>query len=771
MAWSTTWGNDKPLPPLPKQTEREDNLVKDAKEEYKSGEAWEAQARINFEFDYKFANGDDHNKYQWDDDLVMARELEDKPCLTINKVQQHNLMVINDAKQNKPGIRIRPVGDEATYEGAQIYQELIYHTEYISSAENVYDNATQFQVQGGWGYWRVDTDFVGKTFDQEIYIRRIKDPRSVYLDPEINEIDGSDARWGIIFEDMDKELFKKKYPRFAALAESKSAPLGNVSDAWLTKNQIRVALRYYKEEEEDTLVTFVYGEGDQFLDLLSEMPEELKPFYDELKKSSKQVKEQYQFRQRPYITNNIKYCKIAGDRIIEEGDWPGKYIPIVRLIGTETVIDGVWDCKGHTRALINAQQIYNYNTSANVEYGALQSKTPYIAATAAIEGYEEYYKTANRVNHSYLPFNALDDEGNALPAPQRQKAPEPSQAYVVGMEIAEKEMMMASGQYQAQFGENENAKSGVAINARQRQGDRATYHFIDNQAIAIRFTGKILIDLYPKVYDTPRIKKILAQDGSRINVKIDTEAKVPGGIQNVSDPNNPLMDNDQKVTEYIFNPDFGMYDIQADTGPSFATKRMETVAILTQVAAQQKEFLPIGGDILFRNMDFAGADDLAERYYKALPPALKGEAPDPQTEAMMKQAGDTIEMLTGKVAELEQQLKDKQAELTQKGMRLDLDFRDKASAHAREDYRAETERMTSIFNTAGENNRIDPKLEGVLKQLIRGMVANGELEFKDSEEMNGGGEEDEPPMEGAQKAADGNWYVQNENGWNRVEMQ
>src|SRR5690606_7347840 len=116
---------------------------------------------------------------------------------------------------------------------------------------------------------------------------------------------------------------------------------------------------------------------------------------------------------------------------------------------------------------------------------------------------------------------AYDDEGNLLPSPQRNSVVAGSQGYVQQMQVAQNELMMASGQYQAQMGENENAKSGVAINARQRQGERATYHFIDNQAIAIRFTGKILLDLIPKVYDTPRVKKIQAQDGSRMNVKID----------------------------------------------------------------------------------------------------------------------------------------------------------------------------------------------------------------------------------------------------------
>lgn len=766
MAWATTWSDDKVAKPAPPVTDEETKLIEQIREDFKQGVSWEATARLNFEYDYKFANGDTHNKYQWDNDLILARELDDKPCLTINKVQQHNLMVINDAKQNKPGVRIRPVGDEASFEGAQIYQELVYHIEYISSAENVYDSAMSFAVQGGWGYWRIDTDYISdKTFDQEIYIRHIKDPRAVYLDPDINEIDGSDARWGLIFEDMDRALYKKKYPKFTDVMGGST--LGNQGDGWLTDDKVRIALYYYKEEKEDKLVHWIGQDGLQIIAKKSELDDQQKLMYAALKKEPA-ARQLYQFKERPIITNDIHWVKIAGDRVIEGPMlWLGSTVPIVRLVGTETVIDGVLDRKGHTRALINAQQIYNFMSSSNVEFISTQSKTPWVAPSAAIEGFEEYYKTANRVNHSYLPYNAYDDDGNQMQAPVRNSAISSGQGYVQQMQVAQNELMMASGQYQAQMGENENAKSGVAINARQRQGDRATYHFIDNQAIAIRRTGKILIDLIPKVYDTPRIKKILAQDGSRMNVTIDTDA--PEELQKTSDPNNPKMDNGQQVIEYIFNPDFGQYDVQADTGPSFATKRMETSAALLELAKSDENFMKIGGDILMKNMDFAGADVLALRYGNLIPPQVKGEGLPPEVEQQMHKASDFIEQLQKQVGELTQQVKDKDKELTIKAQDLDLRFKKESATQAREDYKAETDRTVALFNTAKDGEGIDPALKAVLKQLINGMLANGELSFKDEEGEQG--QEEEPPMEGAMKSPkDGQWYVENpEGGYSRVD--
>jgi hypothetical protein len=375
------------------------------------------------------------------------------------------------------------------------------------------------------GYWRVQTEyFDDKSFDQEIYIRRVNDPKSVYLDPDIKEADGSDARFGFIFEDMPLDLYKSKYPKFKDIGWKST--FDNRPDTWLTRSMVRVCEYYRKTEKEEKLVTWVSpNSGEQLFKFFSELNEEEKGIYKSIK-SNKSNYDLYSFNERHVVTNSVEWFKIAGDTIIERGPWLGKYVPIVRLIGTETVVNGLMDRKGHTRSLIDPQRIYNVNASCNVEFGALQTKSPWVAPNAAIENLMEYWGTANTKNHSVLPYNHIDDDGNPIPAPARPQPPQSSPAYIKSMEISENQMMMATGQYQAQMGENENAKSGIAINARQRQGDRATYHFIDNLAIAVRFTGKILIDLIPKVYDTKRVYRISAADGSIMNVTIDVNAKM-----------------------------------------------------------------------------------------------------------------------------------------------------------------------------------------------------------------------------------------------------
>ena len=763
----------------------DDEIVIEAKDRFRTCEEWEAPTRRLFDYDYKFANGDSHNMYQWDNRISSDRFANNRPVLTVNKVNQHNLMVINDAKQNKPGVNIRPVGDDASFEAAQVFQGIVRHIEYISNAESVYDHATTFQVEAGIGYWRIQTDYMSpKSFDQEIYIRSIKDPRSVYLDPDITEDDGSDARFGFIFEDMPKDLYDDKYPEFKDLGWSTT--FNQKPDMWVTRDLVRVAEYYRKTQKKDKFVYFInHQTGEAVQKFLSELEPDEKAIYTEIKKSESQIPEaQRSYKERKILTDNIEWFKIAGNTIIDRGPWMGKYIPIVRLVGTETIIDGVMDRKGHTRALIDPQKIYNWNTSANQEYGALQTKSPYVAATKAIEGYEEIYKTANTVNHSYLPYNSLDEDGNVIPPPTRNPPPTGSPAYMDQLKISENEMMAASGQYQAQMGENENAKSGVAINARQRQGDRATYHFIDNNAKAIRYTGKILIDLIPKVYDTKRVMQISATDGSIMSVTVDPEAQAPFQKQQPG-PEGPVMDKGQEIAQIIFNPNIGTYDIQSEVGPSYATKRQEAFNALTQIAAQNKEFMGVAGDILWKVADFPEAQVLAERWRKIIPPNLTGDTPNPQIEQAMHAASDKIEQQLALIAQQQKELADRETEFRIKAQEAETKYKTAVADASRLDYEAETRRLVALGNSgpAVTVEQISP----IVRQLITGMlnaqepgsaaqhgleghleggtpIPTGEAPVEGQESAPEAQEVAlAPPVPGARKAPDGQHYLPDPN--------
>lgn len=583
-------------------------LVKEAHKRFERCESYEADARSLWKADLRFAHGDPDNGWQWDEMVKKSRELSRRPCLTVNKVKQHNRQITNDARQNKPAVKVSPVDNGADRKTAEVFNGIIRHIEANSNADAAYDTASEFAVDAGIGYWRVVTDYASDdSFDQEIFIRLVKNPLNVYLDGDIQQPDGSDARFGFVFEDLPKDEFEARYPD----CEPVGWPLEGGSD-WLGKDSIRVCEYFRRVEKADVL--YVDEGGNTF-------------------KASDMGKEQVVaaaaagWRSRPIKRHAVEWYLIAGDKVLEKREWPGIYIPIVRVVGEEVEIDGKVERKGHTRAMKDAQRMYNYNSSAAIEYGALQTKTPIISPAEAIAGYEKYWENANTENLAYLPYNAYDENSNPIPMPQRMVAPAPAQLFLQGMATASEEMKMASGQYDASMGAKSNETSGRAIMARQREGDTATFHFIDNVARAIKYTGKILVDLIPKIYDSERVVRILGEDGKDSMVKID--------------PNMPKA-YDKRETydgiEEIYNPSVGRYDVTVTVGPSYSTKRQEAFQALSDIASRSPDLMNKAGDLIMQAADFPMADQLAERLKKTLPPGLGDDNSDsPEVQQMQQQ--------------------------------------------------------------------------------------------------------------------------------------
>jgi hypothetical protein len=602
----------------------DDAIIKEAQREFQACENRESEGRKLWKSDLRFANGDPENGFQWSEELKKSRELDPtgaRPCLTTNKVKQHNRQITNDVRQNKPAIRVSPVDDKADKQTAEILNGVIRHIEKNSSADTAYDIAGEFAVDAGLGYWRVTTDYAADdSFEQEIYIKAIPNPLNVYLGSH-TEPDGSDATCGFVFEDMAKDEFESKYPDAGAMGW----PTDEGTD-WIAKETVRVAEYFKIVEEKDTL--FADEQGNAVL--LSSIEDEA---------LAKQIKADANIKKRVVKRKRCKWYLIAGNKILDSRDWPGKYIPIIRVVGEEVLIDGKIDRKGHTRAMKDAQRMYNYWSSAAVEYGALQGKQPYLAPAEAVAGYEAHWDNLNKSHASYVPYNAFDDGGNPIPMPQRQMPPVTAPMYMQGMQVAAEEMKMASGQYDASMGAKSNETSGRAIRARQQESDNATFHFIDNIARAVRYTGRVLIDLIPKVYDTPRILRILGEDGTEDRAQID-----PGIDAAYKEQRDELTGEIRK----IYNPSVGRYDVDVRVGPSYGSRRQEAFQALNEISSRNPQLMQVAGDLVFKAADFPMAEEIAERLQKTLPPNLQdteeGDMP-PQAKAQMQAMGQQMQQM------------------------------------------------------------------------------------------------------------------------------
>lgn len=635
--------------------EESQEIITELQARFESAQEWEDRARMLANEDLKFGIADSDNGYQWPEVFANSRQLNFQPVLTINKTRIHCLQVINDAKQNKVACKVSPTGDTATVDAAQVFEGVIRHIEYMSNAEDAYDNAVWWQVYTGIGYWRVCADFVDDdSFDQALYIRPVRDPFSVYLDPDIQEQDGSDAKWGLFYTDIPRWRFDQEYPDLKEKVARD--PIGEIGEGKVADKKIRMVEYYRRVPKPDTLIATPEGE----MVFASELPPDL----------VKMLKADPRTKTRKVSRHEVEWFKIVGSHIVDRGIWPSQYIPIIRLPGEESIVDGQYDRRGHVRGMKDPQRSYNYFTSAAVELFALQPKVPYIGPMEAFSGLETYWDAANVTNPAWLPYNHVDDKGTPIPPPQRQQPPTISPAIMQGLQQASLDMQMVTGQFEAQMGQEGDEKSGVALLTRQRRGDNATYGFVNALAMAIRYTGRILIDMIPKVYDTERVIQIMEEDGTQKSVAISTQMQQPLSSD---------IPEGQDVA-LIFNPNVGRYAVQADVGPSFGTRRQETFDALMRLAAADKSLIPVAGDLIVKSADFALADELAERLKRMVPAqALGGPSPEQQQMAQKLQQSQSV------IEKLMRELMDKRAEQD-----------DRLTKREIEEYRADTDRMKAI---------------------------------------------------------------------------
>jgi hypothetical protein len=588
--------------------------------------------------DLRFYAGSPDNQWQWPADVLQTRgavqgqTINARPCLTINKLPQHVKQITNEQRMNRPGIKVIPADDKADVDVADVYNGVIRHIEYISDADVAYDTACENQVSYGEGYIRILTEYCDEeTFDQDIKIGRIRNSFSVYMDPLIQDPTGADARWCFITEDLTKDEYERLYPNAAPINTLMSLGVGDQSiSQWISENTVRIAEYFYVEYEKATLnlypgnVTAFDGSAeDKQLRMMFGKP----------------------LRQRPSDRKKVKWCKINGYEILEERDWAGAHIPVVRVIGNEFEVDGKVYVSGLVRNAKDAQRMYNYWVSQEAEMLALAPKAPFIGYGGQFEGYEQQWKTANTQNWPYLEVNpdVTDGQGAVLPLPQRAQPPMASSGLLQAKAGASEDIKSATGQYNASLGMTSNERSGKAILARQREGDIGTYHYVDNLARAIRHVGRQLVDLIPKIYDTERIARIIGEDGEPSTVKMNPMQE---------EPVKRIVDQEGVVIDKIYNPSVGKYDVRVITGPGYATKRQEALESMAQLLQGNPQLWTVAGDLFVKNMDWPGAQDLAKRFQKTLDPKVLADEDNPalvaanqQMEAMAAEMENMFQML------------------------------------------------------------------------------------------------------------------------------
>lgn len=572
-------------------------IWQEAAERLKLAVEAESQYRDDAIEDLEFGDG-----RQWPDDLYNFRKINKRPSLTFNFTDMIVRRIINNMRAQRPQIKTHPVS-QATVEDAKVVNGLLRHIQTLSKAEVAYDTGGEFAVRIGWGFWRIISEYIPKAFEQEVKIVPVRNPFTVYMDPSAVMPDGSDQRWCIISHKMKKTEYRLMYPHADMTAFTNFGPGDMLMQDWQSAEEIRLAEYFRIYETREPLLQLTTGSGvwEDEWDLWADRIRAAG--FDLAKQNGQPIK-------RPAMRRNVEWYLLNGVNILDrrarggdedKGPIPGEWIPVVRCEGNALDYNGQIRRKGVIRDLKDPARMVNYWQTAKTERLAAATKSPWILAEGQADGHPEW-EDANQKPYNRLEYKPVTGpEGQPIPPPQRIEPAEVEAGFAEALQSSMGALMGIAGMpHEPTQDMPGQVISGKALRMRQLMSDISHFQYYDNQTMAVCHTGRILLGQIPRYYGTERMQRIVGEDGVPQMVMLN---------QKVINPQTQAIEkikNDLTV---------GRYDVVMDTGPSYETKRMEAAdAMLDLMRTPLGEVaVKVGADIIFRNMDWPGADELANR--------------------------------------------------------------------------------------------------------------------------------------------------------------
>lgn len=629
---------------------------------------------------------------QWPDYAVASRGL-DRPQLTINETNTYIKKVTNQQRQQRPRGKAQPVDNFADKKVAKVITGLGRHIEVNSDADYAYDTAFDFAATIGWGYWRMRTDFISEdSFNQDIFVDVIDNPFTVYFDPNSKLPDGSDAEKGLVTDMIRKSVFKKQYPD-ADESGFTDRGAGDSDPNWNTKEEIRLAEYFYIERQKAKLVMLTDGTvlWDDQLPAIQRL----------MMQAGIGIK-----GDRDSFKRTVKWCKQTQGEILEEKTLPGRWIPIVPVYWTNVVIDTRRLRAGMVKDAMDPARMNNFWKTAITESMALAPKAKWLIAEGQDEGHENEFKNANLSATPVLRYKPTDVEGKPAPPPQRIQPEPPPAGMIEAAFMATQDLSRVMGVFDPAVRGGAQHKSDKTLNAEQGQSENTNFDGYDNLTRSIKHTWRIMLSWFPSTYDTQRVQRIIGEDGRDQLVTLNEKKTV---------------DEEGQAVEKVLNDvTVGSYDVVMDTGPGYDTLRKEGVAASLELMATPigEKVAAVADDLIVRNMDFPGADVIADRLAAANPLSQIDEQSDvpPQAQMQIKALQQQLQQAQQVIQELQTELKHKAGlqQMKEDGLTKRALMKETNDAHEREITQAQKQHDTEVFALSAQNVA---EINGLVKLL------------------------------------------------------
>lgn len=555
-----------------------DEILQEAKKRFDNALDYFNTFRSQATEDLRFFNGD-----QWEPNAEQMRRSSGLPVVTVNKIKPICAQIINQIRKNKQAIQVDPVGGGASQDTAKVLSGLIRNIELDSGANAVYNTAATYAVTTGLGFIRIMSEYENEEIsdEQKLLIKPVPDPNQVLFDPASVEIDGSDSNYCFIMETMSHEEFKRTFPdsKISCEVAASRSWSGVIDHNWIKDDSIQVVEYYHKtytREDRWDVLNLMTGNRE----VLSEEPVDS----DVLKVLGK----------RKVTIPRVHWCRFNGHEILESIDLPGRFIPVVPVYGDVIFMNGKKHISGMIKDAKGAQRVFNYFRSIQAEVVQMAPRAPWVGEVSQVTKFIKDWTNANSAPTAILRYEAVEKNGTLLPPPSRTSISTDINAITATCATAAEDLKSITGMYDPSLGADSSEVSGTAILARQTQTDNANSHYADNLMKSITHVGKILVDLIPFYYDTPRMVRIIKPNDDQEMIAIN---QFDGGID---------------LT-------IGRYDVVVQTGMSYASQRKEAVQAGLTLLQQRPEAFNLIGDLVVGNMDWAGAKTMAQRLKTQVP--------------------------------------------------------------------------------------------------------------------------------------------------------
>jgi hypothetical protein len=593
--------------PVSPEAQTDDELLAEARDRYRMCQDADTENRAEALDDLMFLKGGNN---QWNADAVAQRTVDGRPIITVNTLPTYLHQVTNDQRMNSPSIKVHPVGDKADIETAKVRQGVIRHIEYDSNADVAYDTSVNSSAAIGFGFFRVVTDWESETsFNQKIVIERIRNALSVKIDPLSIMADGSDMQWCFLECPYSRSEFKRQWPDASASDDT----FFSNTDAyvgWLSDQTVLVCDYYRIEKTPATAVLLSNGEEGFKEDLI-----ELPPGVSIVK-------------ERKSERSKVMLYQITGCDVLAKTEIKCKWIPVFPVYGDEIDIEGKVTRSGIIRHAKGPAQSYNVMMSAATEEIASRTKAPYIGAEGQFEGHEAEWEQANVRSFPYLEYKATTVDGKLAPPPQRQPMADIPTGYLALAMHSRDNVKATTGLFDSSLGAKGTATSGIQEREQQQQGDMANFHYTDGLLRTLRHAGRCINCMITAYYDTERVAKIMREDGTVEHATINQPS-----MQQVQGPSGEMI----AIQTVLNDMTCGEFEVTVSSGPSYSTLRQEAAEGMADNMAKNPQLWGVIGDLYVKNQDWPGADEMADRIKKTIPPEIKGveegeEPPPPMVQ-------------------------------------------------------------------------------------------------------------------------------------------